>query len=78
MDKKSYYALGTIFVVASGFIYAIERGISYYTWIGQMMSASHTGSSPINPQLPGLLTNIYIPGFVIIGAIFYVLGCGKK
>ena len=67
-----------MFIVASGFIYAIERGLAYFSWIGQMMSASHTGSSPTNPQFPGLLANIYIPIFMIIGVIFYVKGYMEK
>lgn len=78
MDKKSYYVLGTIFIVVSGFIYTIERGIAYYSWIGQRMSASQIGSSTTSPQLPGLLTNIYIPAFVIVGVIFYVKGYMEK
>lgn len=78
MDKKLYFVLGTIFIISSGFLYTIERGIAYYSWIGQMASAAHTGSFPSNPELPVPLTNIYIPAFIIIGVIFYVLGSRKK
>jgi hypothetical protein len=78
MDKKLYYFLGSIFIITSGFLYTIERGIAYYSWIGQMMSASHTGSFPNNPKLPNLLTNIYIPVFIIIGVVFIYLGYRKK
>jgi hypothetical protein len=78
MDKKLYYVLGTIFIIVSGFLYTIERGIAYYSWIGQRISASQVGSFSSNPELPGLLSNIYIPVFVIIGVIFYALGYKKR
>ncbi len=76
MDKKLFYVLGAIFIIVSGVIYTIERGMAYYTWIGQM--TSHTGGYPTNPQMPGLLTNVYIPIFIIIGLVFYILGYRKK
>ena len=76
MDKKLCYILGTIFIISSGFIYVIERGIAYYSWIGQKMS--HTGSFETNPQLPSLFTNIYIPTFLVIGIVFYVIGYRKR
>jgi|GEM_PF-659421 len=78
MDKKLYYFLGAIFIITSGFLYTVERGIAYYSWIGQMMSASHTLSFPTNPQLPNLLTNIYIPVYIIIGVVFMYLGYREK
>jgi hypothetical protein len=31
-----------------------------------------------NPKLPNLLTNIYIPVFIIIGGVFMYLGYRKK
>ncbi|MBW9157321.1 hypothetical protein LGL55_07260 [Clostridium tagluense] len=76
MDRKTYYILGTIFLISSAFLYEIERGIAYYSWIGQM--SAHTGSYSTNPQLPSLFTNIYIPIFLIIGVVFYVLAYRKR
>ena len=78
MDRKIYYILGTIFLISSGFLYTIERGIAYYYWIGQMSVVSHTGSYSTNPQLPRLFTNIYIPIFLIVGVVFYVLAYRKR
>lgn len=78
MGKKLYYIFGTIFLIASGLIYTVERGIAYYSWIGQRLSASQVGMCSTTPELPGLFTNIFIPGFVIIGAIFFVLGYKKE
>lgn len=78
MDKKLYYVFGTIFIIASGFLYTIERAISYYSWVGQKMSITQTGEYYAFPQLPNLLTNIYIPIFVIISVICFVLGYRKK
>lgn len=78
MDRKIYYIFGTIFLISSGFLYTIERGFAYYYWVGQISAASHTGSYSTNPQLPSLFTNIYIPLFLIIGVIFYVLAYRKR
>jgi hypothetical protein len=78
MDRKGYYILGTIFLISSGFLYTIERGIAYYSWIGQMNALPQIGSYPSNPQLPGLFTNIYVPVFLIIGVAFYALAYRKR
>lgn len=76
MDKKLCYILGTIFIVSSGFFYTIERGIAYYSWIGQMNA--HVGSYSSNLQIPSLTTNIYIPIFLIIGIILYICAYKKR
>ncbi len=76
MDKKFYYGLGTIFITTSGILYTIERVIAYFSWVGQMNA--HTGSFPIKPSLPGLLTNAFIPMFIIIGIYLFVSGYRKK
>lgn len=76
MDKKLCYILGTIFIISSGFLYVIERWIAYYSWIGQM--ATRTGSYLTYPQLPSLFTNMYIPIFLILGIVFYILPYRKR
>jgi hypothetical protein len=76
MDKRLFYILGTVFIIASGILYSFERFIAYFSWIGQMNA--HTGSFPNNPDLPGLSSNIFIPIFVIIGIALFVLGCRCK
>lgn len=78
MDRKLYYILSAVFMIMSGILYTIERGIAYFTWVGQMIASSHTESCPINPQMPGLLSNLYIPIFVIISLILCILGYRKK
>lgn len=45
MDKKLYYILGTVFIIAGGILYSLERFISYFSWIEQMNG--HIGSFPI-------------------------------
>jgi hypothetical protein len=75
MDKKLYYILGTVFIVTSGILYSLERFISYFAWIGQMNA--NTGSFPTYPDLPSLFTNVFVPTFIIIGVILFVLGCKK-
>jgi len=74
MNKKLHYQIGTIFIVASGFIYTIERFISYYSWTGQMVK----GDYPTYPELPGLFTNISLPLFLVIGAISFIRGYRKN
>lgn len=76
MDKKLYYILGTIFIISSGFFYEVERVIAYYSWIGQMKA--HVGSYSSNPQIPSLITNIYIPIFLVIGIGFYIFAYKKR
>ncbi len=72
MDKKLHYVLGTVFIITSGILYSFERFIAYFFWIGQM---NVTGSFPTNPLvLPGLSSNIFIPIFLIIGVVLFVLG----
>lgn len=70
MDKRFYIIIGTIFLISSGFIYSIERLISYihwYLWTGQKM---------MEIPIPG--TNIFVWIFVIIGLGFFVPGFRKK
>lgn len=72
MDKKLYYVLGTVFIIASGFLYSFERFISYYEWIGILNANIDMYSA--TPHLPGILTNIFIPVFIIIGVVLIVKG----
>jgi hypothetical protein len=76
MDKKLFYILGSVFIIASGFLYTLERFIAYFAWVGQMNA--HTGSFPNNPDLPGLSSNIFIPTFLLIGIVLFVLGYRGK
>ncbi|MBP1926515.1 hypothetical protein J2Z76_002384 [Sedimentibacter acidaminivorans] len=75
MDKKLCYILGTVFIVTSGILYSIERFIAYFSWIGQMNA--HTGSFPTYPDLPSIFTNIFVPAFIIMGVILFILGYRK-
>ena len=72
MDKKLYYILGTVFIISSGFLYTFERFIAYYEWIGILNANISSYSS--SPHLPGVLTNIFIPIFIIIGFTLIVKG----
>lgn len=76
MDKKLYYLLGTVFIIASGFLYTFERFISYYEWIGILNADIDMYSA--NPNLPGILTNIFIPIFIIIGGVLIFKGYKKN
>ncbi|WP_143484620.1 hypothetical protein [Halalkalibacillus sediminis] len=47
MNKNTYLILGSIFILASGLIYSIERLSSYVYWLAQ----TNTGSWPTNPEI---------------------------
>lgn len=76
MDKKLCYILGTVFIITTGIIYSLERFIAYVAWIGQMNA--HTGSFPIYPDLPSMLTNVFIPIFAVLGIMLFVIGYKKS
>ncbi len=76
MDKKLCYVLGTVFIITSGILYSFERFIAYFVWISKMNA--HTVSFPPYPSLPGLLTNIFVPIFIIVGITFFVLSYNKS
>ncbi|AFS78277.1 hypothetical protein Curi_c12660 [Gottschalkia acidurici 9a] len=75
MNKKLYYILGTVFIITSGILYSLERAISYFSWIGQMNADS--SSFPSYPNLPNIFTNSFVPTFIVIGVILFVLGYRK-
>jgi hypothetical protein len=75
MDKRLCYILGTVFIISGAIIFSFERFIAYFSWIGQMNA--HTGSFPTYPELPGLLTNIFVPIFVTIGITLFAIGYKK-
>jgi len=76
MNKKSHFQIGTIFIIASGFIYTIERFISMYSWIGVGQAI---GKYPPNSlDSVGLFANIFVPLFLVIGAISFISGYRKN
>ncbi len=77
MDKILYYLLGTVFIIAGGITYTLERGIAHLVWIGQLNAIRYMGSAPNSPQIPGLFTNVFVPLFMIIGIFFFVLAFYK-
>lgn len=74
MDKRLCYVLGTVFIISSGILYSFERFIANLAWIGQMNALN---SFPTYPELPGLLTNIFVPIFVLMGITLFVIGYKK-
>ena len=76
MDKKLCYVLGTVFIIAGGVLYSLERFIAYFAWIGQMIADPGYYSS--SPHLPGVLTNIFVPLFIIIGVLFFIFNYKKS
>lgn len=76
MDKRTSLLLGSLFVISSGFIYALERINSHVYWLGQVL-AKINGSFPIKPDMPGITENWFVILFLALGLIFYI-GAWKK
>ena len=73
--------LGVSLVIASGFMYAIERAAAWIAW-GMMwagFNANGTGTvPPSSPPMPGSADNILVLLFLIGGAILIVNGIVKN
>lgn len=73
MNKNTKLMLGSIFILASGLIYTVERLSSYVYLLAQI----NTGSWETNPSI-SLVGNIYILLFIIIGLMFIVIAFKEK
>lgn len=68
--------LGVFLLWASGLIYTIERVVAQYVWVSQV--TGDVGSYPANPEFPGIMTNIYVLVFAVLGAVLLVAGFFQK
>jgi hypothetical protein len=68
--------LGTIFMVASGLIYALERGFSVLSTSlirAGFFSGQMTGEIP-TVLINSFFSNLFIPGFLILGTVLLISG----
>lgn len=67
-SEKEHLILGSVFLIAGGFIVTLERLINHVYWLGQV----HTGAFPTVPE-SGVFSNIFVYLFLLIGINFFVL-----
>ncbi|MDP4182377.1 MAG: hypothetical protein Q8942_14965 [Bacillota bacterium] len=73
--------IGCIFIISSGLLFTFERFLSIFKWIGQVAPVKINGSGdyPSNPTMPGLIDNIFVVLFLVIGLSLLVIGLfGKR
>ena len=78
MDRKLCFSLGTIFIITSVFLYIIEMGVYYFSWVNQMIASYYIGSSLSNHQQLNLVIIIFIPALLLMSIIFYIIGYEKS
>ena len=78
MDRKLCFIVGTIFIITSVFLYVIEIGVYYFSWVNQMIASYYMGSSLINHQQLNPVIIIFIPALLLMSIIFYTLGYTKN
>lgn len=67
-SEKNHIVLGSLFLIASGLIFTLERLIGYVYWFAQIV----TGEYPTEPKID-LFSNFFVYIFFIIGVIFFVI-----
>ena len=78
MDRKLCFIVGTIFIITSVFLYIIEMGVYYFSWVNQMIASYYIGSSLSNHQQLNLVIIIFIPALLLMSIIFYIIGYEKS
>ncbi|WP_373230393.1 hypothetical protein [Cohnella sp.] len=73
MANDHYRKLGAAFLIASGFIHAIER-------VGTKIAygIERTGGNPSFSVSVGFFDNIFVPALTFVGVILFVYGFPKK
>ena len=77
MERKLCFVLGTIFIITSVFLYIIEIGVYYFSWVNQMIASYYIGSSLSNHQQLNIVIIIFIPSLLLMSIVFYILGATK-
>ena len=67
-SEKEHLILGSVFLIAGGFIVTLERLINHVYWLGQV----HTGAFPTVPE-SGVFSNLFVSLFLLIGVNFFIL-----
>lgn len=77
LSKARLFVLSSCFLIASGFIYTLERFIAYVTWVGQL-DAPKASSYPNAPSLPGIFTNWFVAIFTLISVVLFFIGLRRN
>lgn len=78
MKKASL--LGAAFIIISGIIYTVERVVSLIAssiYVSGWHSGGRTGEVP-QIEVNGFFDNLFVPGFLLIGAVLVIFGLSKK
>ncbi|WP_074597787.1 hypothetical protein [Sediminibacillus halophilus] len=68
IDRKTKLIFGLVFLLASGFLYTMERLNRYIYWFAQ----TSTGEFPTNPDMQLIYQNLFIPVFLLISILFFI------
>lgn len=73
---KISIASGLGLLIFSGVLFTAERFIAIIHWIGMSapVKMNGNGTYPADPTMPGLLDNLFVPLFLIIGLLLLVIG----
>jgi|GEM_PF-6450439 len=64
--------LGSIFMISSGFMYEIDKALSYYKWSSYIIAINGNGGFNSEPDKISFLDNKIALLFFIIGIVFYI------
>lgn len=76
MTKNRYLILGTIFLLASGLIYTLERIAAYILRNAQVSSGSWPSDEPT--FFDPLLQNPFVAGFIVITVIAFIMAASEE
>ena len=73
---KKEMIIGTVFILASGFIYSFERFLAFLVWASEIIPVKFTGSGQYSTyvKMPSILENIFVIIFLVIGLILLIVG----
>ena len=75
-----YKVTGIVFLIMSGLMYTLERGFSLISTSivkAGFYAGTMTGEIP-NVEASGFLTNLFVPLFLIIGAVLVIYDFKKE
>lgn len=80
MNAKFVYIMGILFIFMSAIIYTIERAAIYMAENIKLAGffAGHLSGEVPSTQMPGLVNNIYVPRFLLVGLALIAYGSLKK
>lgn len=64
--------LGSLFILASAFIYEFDKALSYFKWAAYIISINGNGGYNAQPDKITIFDNYFIILFFLIGILFYI------